>query len=76
MLTASSPDLSCSLTQDTITRVFFIHPRNLAFHDLTPGRIIPDEVDAILGLSLKFKFELDDIRWFITNQDILETAID
>lgn len=36
------------------TWYYFARPSNLAFHDLTPGKVVPPAARSLLGLSLKF----------------------
>ena len=33
---------------------YFARPTNLAFHDLTPGKVMPPAAKSLLGLSMKF----------------------
>jgi hypothetical protein len=33
---------------------YFARPTNLAFHDLTPGKVMPTAAKSLLGLSMKF----------------------
>jgi hypothetical protein len=36
------------------TCYYFARPTNLAFHDLTPGKVMPTAAKSLLGLSMKF----------------------
>ena len=55
------PNLERSPTQNALSvsgntpmEFYFNRPKNLAFHDLTSGKVMPKAVKPILGLSHKF----------------------
>lgn len=71
-ITAFSNAIHLHLNSPLPTVTTPLHSQSLAFHDLTPGRVIPDGMKTILGLSAKVihtcKFTKDDITtslsWF------------
>lgn len=53
-LSLSPARASAKAVGDTPTRAYFSRQSNLAFHDLTPGKIVPQQARTVLGLNLKF----------------------
>ena len=45
---------ACELMARMSVWYYFARPTNLAFHDLTQGKIVPPAARSLLGMSLKF----------------------
>jgi hypothetical protein len=45
---------ACYLLRNMSVWYYFARPTNLAFHDLTPGKVMPSALKSLLGLSMKF----------------------